>query len=81
MSHEYDYDSPLAEKAQDALINAYLHVGGSIGIASDDTLAELINAGYITKKHNLTAAGLTEGVRLWEHYWQMKFNRANYRQI
>jgi hypothetical protein len=79
--HEYDYDSPLSENAQDALINSYLHLGGRVGLASEETLAELITAGYITKGYNLTGAGLTEGIRLWQHYWEIQFNRSTYRQM
>jgi hypothetical protein len=81
VSHEFDYNSPLSEKAQDALINAYLHVGGRVGLASDDALTELVEAGLITHKYNLTASGVTEGIRLWEHYWQMQFDRTNYRRL
>lgn len=81
MTGDYDLDSPLSEEAQDALINAELHVGGRAGPTSDEALAELVAAGYITGKHNLTKAGVREGIRVWEIYWDRKFNRATYKYL
>lgn len=75
----YDFDSPLSEGAQDSLINAYLRVGGRTGSARHEALEELRSAGYITAKWNLTESGVQEGVRLWEHFWGITFERKTYR--